>query len=78
MTTAYNTYKAKQQKVKGTRQKKDANDPAALVDTINKIIEKIKSVDKAAWSVDSVKSFEAAMLGLKSEIENSMTPTLTP
>jgi len=27
--------------------------------------------------VDAVKSFEAALLGLKSEIENSLTPTLT-
>ena len=78
MMTAYNSYKAKQQKVKGTRQKKDANDPAVLVDTINKIIEKIKSVDKIAWSVDAVESFEAALLDLKSEIENSLTPTLTP
>ncbi len=78
MMTAYNSYKAKQQKVKGARQKKDANDPAVLVDTINKIIEKIKSVDKTAWSVDAVESFEAALLGLKSEIENSLTPMPTP
>ena len=42
MMTAYNSYKTKQQKVKGTRQKKDLNDPAALLDAINKLIDKLK------------------------------------
>jgi ParB family chromosome partitioning protein len=78
MTTAYNSYKAKHQKVKGARQKKDVNDPTALIDTINKIMDKLKSVYKTAWSVDDASLFEAALLGLKSAIENSMTPTLTP
>jgi ParB family chromosome partitioning protein len=78
MTTAYNSYKAKQQKVKGTRQKKDVNDPAALIDVINKIMDKLKSVDKTAWSVDDASLFEVALLNLKSEIENSIPPTPTP
>jgi len=78
MTTAYNNYKAKQQKVKGTRQKKDVNDPATLVDSINKITDKIKNVDKTAWSLDDTSLFETALLGLKSEIENSTTPTPIP
>lgn len=78
MMTAYNSYKAKQQKVKGIRQKKDANDPTALIDTINKIIVKIKSVDKTSWSVEDTSLFGAALIGLKSEIEKTMTPTLTP
>jgi len=78
MTTAYNTYKTKQQKVKGIRQKKDVNDPAALIDAINRIMDKIKSVDKTAWSVDDASLFEAALLGLKSDIENSITPSPIP
>ena len=78
MTTAYNSYKAKQQNVKGPRQKKDVNDPAVLIDAINKIIDKIKSVDKTAWNMEDVTIFEASLLDLKSEIENSMTPTQTP
>jgi len=76
--SAYNIYKAKQQKVKVTRQKKGLNDPADLIDVFNKLIDKAKSVDKTSWSVDDASLFEAALLGLKSAIENSMTPTLTP
>jgi len=77
MITAYNTFKAKQQKVKGIRQKK-VNDPAALIDAINKIMDKIKRVDKTSWSVDDASLFEAALLGLKSEIENFVEPTPIP
>jgi ParB family chromosome partitioning protein len=78
MTTAYNSYKARQTKVKGTRQKKDPNDPATLIDAINKMTDKIRNLDKAAWSVDDATLFETALLGLKSEIENSLPPTPTP
>jgi len=49
-----------------------------LIDVINKIMDKLKSVDKTAWSVDDAPLFEVALLGLKSAIVNSMTPTLTP
>jgi ParB family chromosome partitioning protein len=77
MTTAYNSYKAKQTKVKSTRQKKDPNDPALLVEVISKTTDKIRNLDKAAWSVEDASLFETALLGLKSEIENSLPPTPT-
>ena len=52
----------------------------AIKDIENKftLIDKVKSVDRSSWSVDDASLIEATLLGLKSEIENSMTPTLTP
>ncbi len=43
-----------------------------------KMTDKLKSVDKTAWGVEDTALFGAALLGLKSEIENSLAPTLTP
>ncbi len=77
MMTAYNSYKAKQAKVKGARQNKDPNDAAALTDTINKITDKLANVDKTAWRAEDTDPFQAALLTVRVEIENVMTPTPT-
>ena len=77
MTTAYNSYKAKQTKVKEPRQKKDPNDAVALTDTINKITDKLTNLDKTAWRAENAALFQAALLTLRVEIENLMTPTVT-
>ena len=77
MTTAYNSYKAKQLRVKGIRQKKDPNDPAALIDAVNKVTDKMKNLDKTALSADNATLFEAALLALKEEIANILPPTPT-
>ena len=77
MTTAYNSYKVKQAKVKGARQKKDPNDAAALTDTINKITDKLANVDKTAWRAEYADLFQAALLTLRDGIENLITPTST-
>jgi hypothetical protein len=41
-------YKAKQQKGKTTRQKKDPNEPQAVVDMMGKTMTKIRTIDMSA------------------------------
>ena len=48
MMTAYNDYKAKLDKQKAARQKKDPNDPLALFDLLDKAIAKLQSIDPTA------------------------------
>ena len=69
MTTAYTSYKLKQLKVKGTRQKKDTNDPATLLEAVVKLTEKIRILDKSAWNVEDAALFCAALGELKSGVE---------
>ena len=70
MTTAYNVYKAKQQKGKTTRQKKDPNEPQALFDMMDKTMTKIRSVNMSAWTDDDKTNFQAALTSLKTGIDN--------
>jgi ParB family chromosome partitioning protein len=70
MTTAYNAYKAKQQKGKTTRQKKDPNEPQALVDMMDKTMMKIRTIDTSAWTDDDKTNFRMALTSLKTEIDN--------
>jgi ParB family chromosome partitioning protein len=72
MTTAYNSYKAKLQKGKSTRQKKDPKDPALLLEVINKTTEKIRNLDKTAWSVDDTALIRTALADLKTGIESCL------
>ena len=48
MMTAYNDYKAKLDKQKAARQKKDPNDPLTLFDLLDKAIAKLQSIDPTA------------------------------
>ena len=52
MTTAYNAHRVKQQKGKTSRQQKDPNEPQALLDTVNKTMRKLQSLDTSAWTND--------------------------
>ena len=70
MTTAYNAYKAKQQKGKTTRQKKAPNELQALFDMLDKAMTKIRSVDASAWTDDDKTNFQTALTSLKTEIDN--------
>jgi hypothetical protein len=45
MTTAYNLYKAKLQKGKTIRQKKDPNESQAVFDMMDRAITKIRTID---------------------------------
>jgi ParB family chromosome partitioning protein len=70
MTTAYNAYKAKLQKGKTTRQKKDPNEPQALFDMMDKTMTKIRSVDASAWTDEDKTNFQTSLTSLKTEIDN--------
>jgi ParB family chromosome partitioning protein len=70
MTTAYNAYKAKQQKGKATRQKKDPNESQAFFDMMDKTMAKIRSVDTAAWTDDEKANLWISLNSLKTEISN--------
>ena len=70
MTTAYNAYKAKLQKGKTTRQKKDPNEPHAVFDMMDKAMTKIQSIDTSAWTEDDKTNFQTSLTSLKTEIDN--------
>jgi len=72
MWTAYNAYKAKLQKEKTTRQKKDPNEPQAVLDLLDKAMTKIQSVDTSAWMEDDKNNFKTSLTGLKTEIDNRL------
>ncbi len=74
MTTAYIAFKAKQQKGKTTRQKKDPNEPQTVFDMMDKAITKIRSIDTSAWTEDDKTGFQTALTSLKTEIDNYLNP----
>ena len=70
MTTAYNAYKAKLQKGKTIRQKKDPNEPQAIFDMMDKATTKIQSIDTSAWTEDDKTNFQTSLTSLRTEIDN--------
>jgi hypothetical protein len=74
MTTAYIAYKAKLQKGKSTRQKKDPNEPQAVFDMMDKAMTKIRSIDMSAWTDDNKTNFQTSLTSLKTEIDNYLNP----
>ena len=78
MTTAYNAYKAKLQKGKTTRQKKDPNEPQAVFDMMDKAITKIRSLDTSAWTDDDKTNFQTSLASLKTEIDNYLNAPAPP
>jgi len=74
MTTAYNAYKAKQQKGKTTRTKTDANASQVLFDMMDKTMTKIRAVDRSAWTDEENTNFQIALTGLGETIETVQVP----
>jgi ParB family chromosome partitioning protein len=74
MTTAYIAFKAKLQKGKTTRQKKDPNEPQAVFDMMDKAMTKIRSIDTSAWTDDDKTNFQTSLDSLKTEIDNYLNP----
>ena len=70
MTTAYIAYKAKLQKGKSTRQKKDPNEPQAVFDMMDKAMTKIQTIDASAWTNEDRENFRISVTSLKTEIDN--------
>jgi ParB family chromosome partitioning protein len=72
MQTAFNAYKAKQQKGKTTRQKKDPNEPQAFFDMVDKAMTRIQSIDTSAWTDEEKATFQTSLANLKIEINNHL------
>ena len=72
MQTAFNAYKAKQQKGKTTRQKKDPNEPQAFFDMVDKAMTRIQSIDTSAWTDEEKANFQTSLANLKIEINNHL------
>jgi ParB family chromosome partitioning protein len=72
MQTAFNAYKAKQQKGKTTRQKKDPNEPQAFFDMVDKTMTRIQSIDTSAWTDEEKANFQTSLANLKIEINNHL------
>ena len=69
MVTAYNTYRLKQQKVKGIKQRKDPNDHAASLEIAQKTGMKIDNLDTVAWTDDEREIFRVTLDDLKNKID---------
>jgi len=80
MTTAYIAYKAKLQKGKTPRKKKDPNEPQTVFDMMDKALTKIRSIDMSAWTDDDRENFRISIASLKTEIDNylSAQPSAAP
>ena len=69
MVTAYNTYRLKQQKVKGIKQRKDPNDHATSLEIAQKTGMKIDNLDTVAWTDDEREIFRVTLDDLKNKID---------
>jgi ParB family chromosome partitioning protein len=75
MITAYNVYKAKLQKGKTARQKKNPNEPQSVFDMMDKSMNRIKTIDTSAWTYDDKASFQTSLTSLKTEIDTYLNAT---
>ncbi|MCX5855712.1 MAG: hypothetical protein NTZ24_14260, partial [Deltaproteobacteria bacterium] len=78
MTTAYNLYKAKLQKGKTTRRKKDPNEPQAVFDMMDKAMTKIRIIDTSAWTDENRANFRISLTSLKARIDRYLNATPPP
>ena len=74
MITAYNAYIDKQNQVKGSRQKKDPNDPVAAVEIAQKTVMKIGNIDTTAWTDEERESFRVTLVELRDKIDSFLSP----
>ena len=76
MTTAYNTYKAKQEKGKIIRKKTVPNAPQAVFDMMDKSMTKIQTIDMSAWTDHDRENFRISITSLKTAIDNYLNTLL--
>ncbi len=74
MITAYNAWMDKQNQVKGSRQKKDPNDPVAAVEIAQKTATKIGAIDTTAWTDEERANYHAAIAELRDKIDSILSP----
>ena len=77
MVTAYNTYRLKQQKVKGIKQRKDPNDHVASLAIAQKAGMKIGNLDTVAWTDDEREIYRVTLEDLKNKIDRFLNPPST-
>ena len=77
MVTAYNTYRLKLQKVKGSRQQKDPNDHATSLEIAQKTGMKIGNLDTVAWTDDEREIFRVTLEDLQNKIAHFLNPPST-
>ena len=75
MITAYNAYIDKQNQVKGSRQKKDPNDPVAAVEIAQKTVTEIGNIDTTAWTDEERESFRVTLVELRDKIDSFLSPS---
>ena len=77
MTTAYLAFKAKQQKGKTTRTKKDANAYDTVSGLVGNAMKRLSALDTAGWEDTAMETFRADLLGLKEWIDAFFAPPAT-
>ena len=77
MTTAYLAFKAKQQKGKTTRTKKDANAYDTVSGLVGKAMKRLAALDTAGWEETDMEAFRTDLLGLKEWIDAFLAPPAT-
>jgi hypothetical protein len=80
MVTAYNAYKAAQQKGKTARTRKDPNDPQAAWELMDKAMTRLQALDPSAWTVDDAARLRTALTDLRTGIDRYLaaTPATAP
>jgi ParB family chromosome partitioning protein len=74
MTTAYLAFKARQQKGKTTRTKKDANAYDTVSGLVGNAMKRLSALDTAGWEETDMETFRADLLGLKEWIDAFLAP----
>ena len=77
MTTAYLAFKARQQKGKTTRTKKDANAYDTVSGLVGNAMKRFSALDTAGWEDTNMETFRADLLGLKEWIDTFLAPPAT-
>lgn len=78
MITAYNAYVDKQNQIKGSRQKKDPNDPVAALEIAQKTVTKIGAIDTTAWTDEERESYRVTLVELRDKIDSFLSQSSAP
>lgn len=78
MITAYNAYVDKQNQIKGSRQKKDPNDPVAALEIAQKTVTKIGAIDTTAWTDEERESYRVTLVELRDKIDSFLSSGSAP
>jgi ParB family transcriptional regulator, chromosome partitioning protein len=77
MITAYNAYKAKLNKGKTTRQKKDPNEPKAIFVMMDKFLSKLRILNTSAWTQTDMDNYIVSLNNVKSFVDTLLAQLAT-